>query len=273
MAAEIHWKDIKIRALTFELATLKRLKFGAKTEAFTAEQRDLFTETLETDLSAMQAELENLSSPPPRAKAKPPGRNPLPPELPRVEYRHEPESCSCGACGRDLVKIGEDISEQLDVEPARFFVNRHIRPQYACRTCETITAAAVPAAVIDGGLASPGLLACIAHVRRKFFDLHAADQHPVATEALHRIAELYHIESEARDYSPEQRQRWVSNWLCHDWTPCTHGCNSSVAIPSMGVHWQKRLIMASNAGRLSGVTPPVARFPLIITLPNTAFVR
>ena len=208
MAAEIHWKDIKIRALTFELATLKRLKFGAKTEAFTAEQRDLFTETLETDLSAMQAELENLSSPPPRAKAKPPGRNPLPPELPRVEYRHEPESCSCGACGRDLVKIGEDISEQLDVEPARFFVNRHIRPQYACRTCETITAAAVPAAVIDGGLASPGLLACIAHVRRKFFDLHAADQHPVATEALHRIAEFYHIESEARDYSPEQRQRW-----------------------------------------------------------------
>jgi len=51
-------------------------------------------------------------------------------------------------------------------------------------------------------------LACFAHVRRKFFDLHAADQHPVATEALHRIAELYHIESEAKDYSPEQRQRW-----------------------------------------------------------------
>jgi transposase len=58
-----------------------------------------------------------------------------------------------------LVKIGEDISEQLDVIPARFFVIRHIRPQYACRSCETITAAP---AVIDGGMAAPGLLAWVA---------------------------------------------------------------------------------------------------------------
>jgi transposase len=40
------------------------------------------------------------------------------------------------------VKIGEDISEQLDVTPATFFVRRHIRPQYACRPCERIVAAA-----------------------------------------------------------------------------------------------------------------------------------
>jgi transposase/nucleoside-diphosphate-sugar epimerase len=90
------------------------------------------------------------------------GRQALPPELPRVEQRHEPESCQCGQCGKDLVKIGEDISEQLDVEPARFFVHRHIRPQYACRACETVTAAQVPPAVIDGGLAAPGLLAWVA---------------------------------------------------------------------------------------------------------------
>jgi transposase len=61
-----------------------------------------------------------------------------------------------------LVKIGEDVSEQLDIEPARFFVVRHIRPQYACRQCETITAAPVPPAVIDGGMATPGLLAWVA---------------------------------------------------------------------------------------------------------------
>lgn len=42
---------------------------------------------------------------------------PLPPELPLVEHRHEPASCTCVQCGRDLIKIGEDISEQLDVEP------------------------------------------------------------------------------------------------------------------------------------------------------------
>jgi transposase len=57
----------------------------------------------------------------------------LPTELPRVEHRREPESCECAACGQGLVKIGKDISEQLDVEPACFFVQRHIRPQYACR--------------------------------------------------------------------------------------------------------------------------------------------
>lgn len=53
------------------------------------------------------------------------------------------------------------MTEQLDVEPARFFVHRHIRPQYACRTCETITAEPVPPAVIDGGMAAPGLLAWV----------------------------------------------------------------------------------------------------------------
>jgi transposase len=59
------------------------------------------------------------------------------------------------------VKIGEDISEQLDVTPATFFVHRHIRPQYACRPCERIVAAAIPPAVIDGGMAAAGLIAWV----------------------------------------------------------------------------------------------------------------
>ena len=60
------------------------------------------------------------------------------------------------------------MSEQLDVEPANFFVHRHIRPQYACRACETVTAAPIPAAVIQGSLAAPGLHAWIAV--QKFLD-------------------------------------------------------------------------------------------------------
>ncbi|MBK7491779.1 MAG: IS66 family transposase zinc-finger binding domain-containing protein [Nitrosomonas sp.] len=54
----------------------------------------------------------------------------------------------------DLIKIGEDVTE-LDVKPAEFFVHRHIRPQYACRTCETVVAEPVPPAVINGGMATP----------------------------------------------------------------------------------------------------------------------
>ena len=163
-SAELRTAQTKIQALTLELAHLRRMRFGVRNEALTVEQRDLFQETLASDLAAAEAELAKQQasvvpseSQVPRAPRPRAGRQPLPDHLPRIEHRHEPESCTCGQCGNDLTKIGEDISEQLDVEPARFFVHRHIRPQYACRSCETVSAAPIPAAVIDGGLAAVGL--------------------------------------------------------------------------------------------------------------------
>ena len=149
---------LKIQALAFELAYYKRIRFANKSEAFSFDQRELFEESWTTDTSALEAEVEQSGSAPKSAKRERAGRQPLPEHLPRIEHRHEPESCTCGQCGQDLVKIGEDVSEQLDIEPAKFFVHRHIRPQYACRSCETISAAPVPPAVIDGGMAAPGLL-------------------------------------------------------------------------------------------------------------------
>ena len=160
---ELFAAKAKIQALTLELAHLRRMRFGASSEALSVEQRDLFQETLASDSAAAAAELARRlagepttpsvpTSPRPRA-----GRQPLPEHLPRIEHRHEPDSCTCGQCGQALVKIGEDSSEQLDVEPARFFVHRHIRPQNACRACETVSAAPIPPAVIDGGLAAVGL--------------------------------------------------------------------------------------------------------------------
>ncbi|MDO9423615.1 MAG: IS66 family transposase, partial [Methylobacter sp.] len=163
---EIKRKDFKIEALTFELARLRRIQFGAKNETLSPLQRDIFAETLAADIAAIEVELEQLADVEPCATVAKPkrpraGRQPLPEHLPRIEHRHEPESCLCGQCGNDLVKIREDITEQLDVEPAKFFVHRHIRPQYACRRCETITAAPIPPAVIDGGMAAVGLLTWI----------------------------------------------------------------------------------------------------------------
>ena len=156
--ASLQAKDIKIAALTHELAYYKRIRFSTRSEALAPLQRDVFEETWNTDISAIEAEVEQLQNDQPcdtvvRPKRARAGRQPLPDHLPRIEHRHEPESCTCGKCGKDLVKIGEDVSEQLDVEPATFFVHRHIRPQYACRHCETITAAPIPPAVIDGGMA------------------------------------------------------------------------------------------------------------------------
>ncbi len=153
-------KDFKITALTHELAYYRRVRFGKASEALAGEQRLLFEETVDMDLAAIDEELE--AQAPAKRQRKRAGRQALPAHLERIEHRHEPASCQCGQCGAELVKIGEDVSEQLDVEPARFFVHRHIRPQYACRPCETVTAAPIPPAVIDGGMAAVGLLVWVA---------------------------------------------------------------------------------------------------------------
>lgn len=163
---ELHAAKTKIDALVLELAHLKRMRFGARSEALGAETTDLFQETIEADIAAAKLELEKRQAAAGDTKSPKPareraGRQPLPAHLPRIEHRHEPETCTCGQCGKDLVLIGEDVSEQLDVEPAKFFVHRHIRPQYACRACETVTAAPIPPAVIDGGMAAVGLLAWV----------------------------------------------------------------------------------------------------------------
>lgn len=112
-------KDFKIAALTHELAYCRRIRFGKASEALAGEQRLLFEESVDIDLAAIKEGLDTQAPAKPQRKRA--GRQALPPELPRIEHRHEPQSCQCGQCGADLVKIGEDVSEQLDVEPARFF--------------------------------------------------------------------------------------------------------------------------------------------------------
>jgi len=153
-------REFKITALTHELAYYRRIRFGKASEALVGEQRLFFEETVDMDLAAIEEELEGQA--PTKRRPQRAGRQPLPPELPRIEHRHKPASCQHGQCGADLVKIGEDVSEQLDVEPARLFLHHHIRPQYACRSRETVTAAPIPAAIIDGGMATVGLLVWIA---------------------------------------------------------------------------------------------------------------
>ena len=168
-ATEIHWRDAKIEKLTLELAYLRRINFGAKSEVF-AGSRDLFDETRDADIAACEARLAAErqaaemgphlpeAAKPQRERA---GRQPLPAHLPRVEHRHEPENCTCGQCGQALVQIGEDVTEKLSIIPAEFFVEKHIYPKYACRPCQTLTAAPALASVIEGGQATPALLAWV----------------------------------------------------------------------------------------------------------------
>ena len=89
---------------------------------------------------------------------KHPGRQELPAELPRTEQiiACTSEQCLCGNCGKPTAVIGYETSEQLDVEPAKYFVRVTKREKRACRDCEEqgVQSAPLPAWIIDKGLAS-----------------------------------------------------------------------------------------------------------------------
>ena len=109
----------------------------------------------------------------PAHKRKKPGRKPLPAELPREDEIHDlPEAEKVCVCGCALTRIGEEISEKLDVVPAKVKVKRIVRYKYACRGCEGVESralgaggavrlAALPPQIIPQGIVTPGLLAFI----------------------------------------------------------------------------------------------------------------
>ena len=155
---ELQQRQHKIDQLTFELAYYKRQRYGAKAEQWPEEQRLLFAETRETDLTALTEELSRLSAPATPRTSSPARRHPLPADLPRTDIHHEPEHTDC-ACGRTMQRIGEDVAEKLDYTPGVFMVERHVRGKWVCRTCDTLVQAPVPAHVIDKGIPTTGLLA------------------------------------------------------------------------------------------------------------------
>ncbi|WP_114968179.1 IS66 family transposase [Rhodoferax ferrireducens] len=157
---EILYRQAKIDQLTHEMAVLKRWKFGRSREQLDAGQASLLDETIDADIAAIEQELQDLA-PPDKAAKEPrqqPKRAALPPELPRVELHHEPDSTTC-TCGCQLKRIGEDVSEKLDYTPGVLTVQRHVRGKWACSECQTLTQAPVPAQIIDKGLPTSGLLA------------------------------------------------------------------------------------------------------------------
>ncbi|HEV7318852.1 MAG TPA: IS66 family transposase [Ensifer sp.] len=158
LSAEVKHKQALIDKLTHENALLKRMKFAAQSERFDAEQFSLLDDAVAEDLASdadtpvAQAIGHGL-----RAQPK---RHLLPPQLPRREVLHEPESTVC-QCGCQMKRIGEDIAEKLDYAPGVFTVERHIRGKWACRKCERLVQAPVAAHVIDKGVPTAGLLAHI----------------------------------------------------------------------------------------------------------------
>jgi len=146
-------------------------RFGASSEKFHPDQQDLFNEAeaIAEEIPAEEAD-DTLFAPGGTSSTRKRGRKALPPELPWVEVIHElPEEQRHCPEGHDLKVIGEAVSEQLDIIPAKIQVIRHIRKKYACPCCEAhVKTAAAPEQPIPKSNASPGLLAWI--VTAKFLD-------------------------------------------------------------------------------------------------------
>ena len=158
------WRDAKINKLTFEISQLKRMQFGAKSERLSVEPRTLFDGAVGGDIAAIEEQIGALQATlpsKPEGERRAPKRTPLPAALPRVNHHHEPEhpACTTPGCGCTLNCVGEDISEKLDYTPGVFIVERHVRGKWACAHCRTLVQAPVPAAVIDKGIPTAGLLA------------------------------------------------------------------------------------------------------------------
>jgi len=159
-----HERQVSI--LLEQIRHLRQLLFGRRSEQLTTQtstvQLPLFDLPEPEHIEPAKVEIESHS----RRK---PGRKPLPKELPRVDILHDlPAEEKVCACGCALSQIGEEVSEQLDIVPARIQVLRHIRPKYACRGCETVQVAPMPAQIIPQSIVSPGLLAHV--LTAKFVD-------------------------------------------------------------------------------------------------------
>ena len=157
---QLQWAELKIQVLEERLRLQRIKKYGPGSEKLSNAQLILLE--MEPGVSSVEVQAESEREPLPavvKKKSRPhPGRQALPAELPRVErvIACAPEQCACQACGQPMAIIGYDESEQLDVEPAKYFVVVTKREKRACRSCEEggVATAPAPARIIDKGLVS-----------------------------------------------------------------------------------------------------------------------
>ncbi|MDY0282008.1 MAG: IS66 family transposase [Salinivirgaceae bacterium] len=160
----IEYLEERVRVLTHALFGRKSEKRDGSDEEG-PRQLHLFNEA---EACVEEEKSEETLSVPAHTRRKP-KRKPLPPELPRIEVIHDlDEGEKVCACGAPLCRIGEEVSEKLDIIPATVRVIRNIRPKYACKHCEgveddgpTVRIAPSPPQIVEKGIATPGLLAHI----------------------------------------------------------------------------------------------------------------
>lgn len=155
--------EAELEAASKLLNTYKAMLFGSRSEKTRIVLDGQGSLDL-GDLSAVWIATPANDDPLPKAAKPRAKRNigALPKHLPRVVHVVEPESTQCACCQGGMHKIGEDVSEALDVVPAILRVIATVRPKYACRACEgRIVQAPTPRRMIEGGMATTSLIAWI----------------------------------------------------------------------------------------------------------------
>jgi len=167
--AQASCTEAMIQELKLEIAKLRRDKYGISSErrARLIDQLELQLEELEAAatedaLAAGQAAQDDKTSTVHAFTRRKPVRKPFPEHLPRERVVVEaPTSCTC--CGSDrIVKMGEDITETLEVIPRQWKVIQTVREKFTCRACEKISQPPAPFHTIPRGWAGPQLIAMVA---------------------------------------------------------------------------------------------------------------
>ncbi len=160
--AVVSASEAMITGLKLEIALLKREQYGRSAErtARLIDQLELQLEELVTDAAEDAARAEKTTKVAAFERRKP-VRKAFPEHLPR-ERVVVPAPTSCTCCGSDrIVKMGEDITESLEVVPRQWKVIQTVREKFTCRTCEKISQPPAPFHPIPRGWAGPSLLAMI----------------------------------------------------------------------------------------------------------------
>lgn len=157
--------EAMVAHLKLMIARLKHEQFGASSE-----RGSKLVDQMEFELEELEANAAEDAAAIPESDAgdtnvrpftrRRPSRGPLPVHLPR-ERVVLPAPTACPCCGAVLAKLGETVTETLEVIPRQWKVIQTVREKFTCRTCETITQPPAPFHPISRGRAGPNLLAMI----------------------------------------------------------------------------------------------------------------
>jgi transposase len=149
--------ESQVHSLERQVDWFKRNAFGKKTERIATDPFQLFL--LENPTAA--AVVEPSSEIPAHTRKKHPGRREIPEHVPVERIEYFPDETTCSGCGKDLVRIGEEVTKELDYIPANLVLREYAKIKLACSCCKSgVSIGKLPPGVplVEKGRVGPGLL-------------------------------------------------------------------------------------------------------------------